>query len=315
LIAEKQLDVMVLVLGATDRAQHNFWRYYDPSFAAKLSLPREADYDDVIPEVYRRVDAAVGQLLASVGEETPVFVISDHGGGPAATQYLHTNAWLRQQDLLRVKRGQDRVAAGLRGVVTTVRRNVGAYWEHRLRRYLPNRVVEQGRAVVRNVAHIDWSATRACRFPMYLPAEGIMINVAGRQPQGIVQTGNEYERLREQVIAQARQLTDPATGQPIVVQAYKREELYDGPHIDRVPDIVLMLADDYTGGTKLNPPITTSVNPSSLSKVNGEHRMHGILRTRSDDQAQCPHRECPSDGHGADDSLQPGCACTPGNGW
>jgi hypothetical protein len=34
---------------------------------------------------------------------------------------------------------------------------------------------------------------------------------------------------------------------------------------------------DYTGGIELHPPIVTSVEPLSLLKVNGEHRMEGIL--------------------------------------
>jgi predicted AlkP superfamily phosphohydrolase/phosphomutase len=280
LLGEKQLDAMVVVFGATDRAQHNFWRYYDPAFEARLNLPREADYDNVIPGIYRRADAAIGRLLARVGKDTTVFIISDHGGGPAATQYLHTNAWLQQQGLLSVKRSQDTVVSGLRRAVMAARRGLGAQVEHRLRRLLPSRLIAQGRALVRNVAQIDWPATQAYRFPMYPPAEGIVINVAGRQPQGIVQPGSEYEQVRAQILQQARQLIDPATGQPVVAHAYKREELYHGPHAERAPDIVLILTEDYRGGTNVHPPAITSVDPSALSKVNGEHRMHGVLLAR-----------------------------------
>jgi predicted AlkP superfamily phosphohydrolase/phosphomutase len=280
LIEEKQLDAMVLVFGATDRVQHNFWRYHDRAFGARLGLPREADYDDVIPETYRRADEAVGHILSRVGEETLVFIISDHGGGPAATQCLHTNAWLRQQGLLGVKQGQRATLAGLRKAVMTVRRSLGAHLESRLRGLLPTRVVEQGRALVRNVAQIDWSTTKAYRFPMYATTEGIMINVAGRQPEGIVQPGDEYERLREQIIDQAKKLVDPVSANPVVVHAYKREELYQGPHVERAPDVILVLADDYAGGAEVDPPVIASVNPSSLSKVNGEHRQHGILLAR-----------------------------------
>ncbi|MDH4187717.1 MAG: alkaline phosphatase family protein, partial [Nitrospira sp.] len=277
LIDEKELDAMVVVFGAIDRAQHNFWRYYDPAFGARLNLPREADYDTVIPQIYSRADAAIGRLLSRVGEEATVFIVSDHGGGPAAMRYLHTNAWLQQQGLLSVRQSRDTVVGNLRRAVMAVRRGLGAPLENRLRGLLPNRVIEQGRALVRNVAHIDWPATQAYRFPMYPPAEGIVINVAGRQRQGIVQRGGEYEQVREQILEQSRQLIDPATRQPVVVRAYKREELYHGPHAERAPDIVLVLAEDYTGGANVQPPLTTTVDPSLLSKVNGEHRIQGVL--------------------------------------
>lgn len=280
LIDEKDLDAMVVVLGATDRAQHNFWRYYDPAFGTKLNLPREADFDNVIPDIYRRADEAIGALLTRVGEDTTVIIISDHGGGPAATQSFHTNAWLGQEGYLSLKRGQDSVASGLRRVVMAARRGLGATIEERLRRLLPERFVSGGRALVRNVAQIDWLSTKAYRFPMYPPAEGIVINVEGRQPQGIVHPGDEYERIRDQIIGKAQQLKNPETGQPVIVRAYKREDLYHGPNAERAPDIVLMLADDYKGGTNVHLPLVTDVDYSSLSKVNGEHRLHGILIVR-----------------------------------
>jgi predicted AlkP superfamily phosphohydrolase/phosphomutase len=280
LIDGKELDAIVVVFGATDRAQHNFWRYYDPAFGAKLNLPREADYDNVIPDTYRRADAAIGRLLSRVGEDTTVFIISDHGGGPAAMQYVHTNAWLQQQGLLSVKQSQDTLVGGLRRVVMAARRGVGAQAEQRLRGLLPSRVIEQGRALVRNVAQIDWPHTQAYRFPMYPPTEGIVINVAGRQRQGIVQPDGEYEQVRERILEQAWQLIDPMTGKAVVVRAYKREELYHGPHAERAPDIVLILAEDYRGGANVHPPLITTVDPSLYGKVNGEHRMHGVLLAR-----------------------------------
>jgi len=280
LIEEKQLDAMVLVFGATDRVQHNFWRYHDQAFGARLGLPREADYDDVISETYRRADEALGRILSRVGEETLVFIISDHGGGPAATRCLHANAWLRQQGLLGVRQGQRAALNGLRKTVMAIRRGVGAQIEYRVRELLPNRVVEHGRALVRNVAQIDWSTTKAYRFPMYTPTEGIVINVAGRQSEGIVQPGDEYERLREQIIDRAKKLVDPVSGNRVVVRAHKREELYEGPHLERAPDIVLVLAEDYTGGAEVDPPTIAPLDPSLLSKVNGEHRLHGILLAR-----------------------------------
>lgn len=277
LINEKQLDAMVVVFGATDRAQHNFWRYYDPDFGALLDLPREANYDDVIPEVYRRADKAIGQLLARANDDTTVFIISDHGGGSAATHYFHTNAWLQQLGLLSVRRSQDSVVSSLRRAVIAVRRRLGGQMEQRLRSFLPALFVEQGRALVRNVAQIDWGATKAYRFPMYPPVEGIEINLAGRQPRGCVQPGSEYEQARDQIIEESRKLIDPATRQPLVIRANKREDLYQGPHADSAPDIVFTLAEDYRGGTNVHPPNVTRVDYSLLSKVNGEHRMHGIL--------------------------------------
>ena len=277
LIKTGNLDALVVVLGATDRIQHNFWRYYDPVFGSQLGLPKEADYEDVIPETYRRADTAVGRLLSYAGEDTLVLVISDHGGGAAATKIFNTNAWLEQQGLLTIKQSQDSFLRNLRHIVVAMRRKLGSQLEFHLRRFTPQRVIEQGRALVRNVAHIDWSATRAYRFPMYPPSEGIVINVKGRQSHGIVESGHEYEEIRDQIIEQSKLLVDPIHGHPIVIKSQRREEIYHGPYLERAPDIVLTLSNEYTGGVEVHPPVVTEVNPTTLSKVNGEHRMHGIL--------------------------------------
>lgn len=277
LIQEKEVDALMVVLGSTDRAQHNFWRYYDPVHEARLGLPREADYSHVIPETYRLADQAVGNIISHANENTLVLIISDHGAGASATKVFNSNAWLKQLGLLNIKKNRDALAGGARKFLVAARQSLGKRVELFLRGILPAGIWRQGRALIRNVAQIDWLSTRAYRFPMYPPAEGIVINVAGRQAQGIVQPGDEYEQLREDLMVIAKQIVDPETGKPVVKSVYKREQIYSGRHIERAPDIILILEDDYTGGTNINLPIITVVDPASLFKVNGEHRMHGVL--------------------------------------
>lgn len=280
LLAKEDLDMMTVVFGATDRAHHNFWRYYDREFGQELGLPEESDFSDVIPRTYRLADDAVGKLLTYVQEDTTVLVISDHGGGRISTNHVHINAWLNQLGLLNVNKGQAAVAGPLRTLLGKARRSMGRNMEHRLRASLPPRFIEQGRGVMRNVAQIDWSRTKAYRFPMYHPAEGIVVNVRGRQEAGIVEMGCEYDDLREMIIAEALKLIDPFTGMRIVERAYKREELYHGPHIERTPDIVLMLSDRYDGGLKFGGPLVTPVSPERLLALSGQHRLDGILLAR-----------------------------------
>jgi hypothetical protein len=59
-----------------------------------------------------------------------------------------------------------------------------------------------------------------------------------------VQPGGEYEQVRDLILKQAQHLIDPVTGEPVVVRAYRREELYQGPNEERAPDIVLIFSDD-----------------------------------------------------------------------
>jgi predicted AlkP superfamily phosphohydrolase/phosphomutase len=133
-----------------------------------------------------------------------------------------------------------------------------------------------------NLDAIDWKCTRAYRFPMYPPVEGIMINVAGRQPEGCVQPGEEYEALRTRILEELRSLREPTTGEPIVLEAYRREELYHGERLETAPDIIVVTQDCYKGGTGIDELIS-EVPLEVISKLSGVHRMDGIIL------AQGPH--------------------------
>lgn len=276
LINEQNVDVMILVLGATDRAQHNFWRFYDAEYGARLGLPDQPQYRQTIQETYRRADALVAELLQNTTEDTQVLVISDHGGGPAAFWHLNTNAWLKQGGFLAVKENQDNLISHFYEPIKSIKRILDTPGGQTLRKLIPSQVIGKGRMYIRNIAQLNWASTRAYRFQMYPPAEGIVINMIGRQENGIVSTGQEYEQLRTEIITSALRIKNPDTGEPVVIHAYRREEIYTGSYLEKAPDIIFILADNYCGGNELED-IITRTDPATLSKVNGEHRMHGIL--------------------------------------
>ncbi len=133
-----------------------------------------------------------------------------------------------------------------------------------------------------NLDAIDWKHTKAYRFPMYPPVEGIMINVIGRQAEGCVQAGEEYEALRTQILEEVRKLQEPGTDESIVLEAYRREELYHGERLETAPDIIIVTKDCYKGGTGIDELIS-EVPLDVISKLSGVHRMDGIIL------AQGPH--------------------------
>jgi predicted AlkP superfamily phosphohydrolase/phosphomutase len=91
---------------------------------------------------------------------------------------------------------------------------------------------------------IDWAGTQAFSeevntFP------SIWLNVQGREPQGIVEPGAEYENLRDEIIARLLDWHNPESGQPVIAQAWRREDLYHGPAVKAAPDIILQPTLDY----------------------------------------------------------------------
>jgi predicted AlkP superfamily phosphohydrolase/phosphomutase len=55
----------------------------------------------------------------------------------------------------------------------------------------------------------------------------------------------DYERVRQDLMARLTALTDPATGQPVCRKVFRREEVFAGPYLDRAPDILIDPADGY----------------------------------------------------------------------
>lgn len=73
----------------------------------------------------------------------------------------------------------------------------------------------------------------------------VVIRVRGREKEGAVTPGAEYESLRDEIAAAALELRDPDSGEPFFQAAFKREELYHGPHFEQAADLILAPYDGY----------------------------------------------------------------------
>jgi predicted AlkP superfamily phosphohydrolase/phosphomutase len=127
---------------------------------------------------------------------------------------------------------------------------------------------------------IDWEHTRAYA----LGAGGnIFINLKGREPTGTVQPGDEYEKLRQEIIDALGTLSGPETTDPIVQRIYRREELYHGPLLNQAPDLVIQWKDYAYWGRGRYDSQGTSVFEAqrhfdfSDQPLSGTHRPDGIV--------------------------------------
>jgi predicted AlkP superfamily phosphohydrolase/phosphomutase len=87
---------------------------------------------------------------------------------------------------------------------------------------------------------IDWKRTRVYSLGYF---GNLYVNLKGREPMGIVERGNGYESLIEDLKSELYGLRDPEDGRAVVDQAYRKEELYHGEALDVVPDIFLVMRD------------------------------------------------------------------------
>jgi predicted AlkP superfamily phosphohydrolase/phosphomutase len=210
-IDSKKFDLVIGVLESTDRVQHMFWRFIDPTHPM-YDAAGAAKYGDAIERVYRRCDQLVGEVLQRIEPGTLVFVLSDHGFH--SFRYgVNLNTWLVENGFI-ARQGR---AVGDKNL-NDMFGGGGQFWEG-----------------------VDWTRSRAYSLGL----GQIYFNMRGREGQGIVNEGDEYRRLADELSAALLTMTDPKTGQRIVRSVYKRDDVYSGPFMANAPDLQVGFEDGY----------------------------------------------------------------------
>lgn len=278
---EEPWDFGMVVFTGTDRLFHFFWSYVQAMIdhLNPSALPQwlDADIFNAVQIYVTELDEAIGALIEAAGPDTTVFMMSDHGFGPAQNWRAYLNIWLEQQGLLARRPPQGlfdleylRVLVGRQPWLKAL-----------LRRLLPQTVQDSATNVARSSSDsiIDWARTKAFFVPIYFQICGIEINQKGIFRQGIVEPGDAYEHLRDQIIDAAQQIRHPATRTPVVQRACRREDLYTGPHVQNFPDVILVLDPSYVGASSMAGKLLIEDHPHPMRS--GEHLSNGMFAAAS----------------------------------
>ncbi|WP_435346458.1 alkaline phosphatase family protein [Haloarchaeobius sp. HRN-SO-5] len=219
-----------------------------------------------VESVYTAVDDAFAQLLDECDPET-VVVASDHGIGEYDGYEFRVNEFLADRGYVksttdgtgmpswsslareRFREGDadeddgdasesptmdaaERAVATASKVGLTADRvyavldrlGVGEFVADRI----PNDVVRAG---TRRVDFANSTAFMRSRIEL-----GVRLNLAGREPNGIV-SENEYDAVREEVRATLERARTP-DGDPVFESVVPREVVYYGPYVDEAPDLL-----------------------------------------------------------------------------
>jgi predicted AlkP superfamily phosphohydrolase/phosphomutase len=219
LLKREPWDFFMVVFGESDTVAHHFWLFCDAQ-----SPRHRPGHEHAIRDVYKRLDAAVGNLVDAAGDAI-VAVVSDHGFGGTGTGVVHLNNWLAEQ-------GHLRFAPSGAGLLKNLALGfVPASWRGAaFRRFQRLAARAESRS---RFAGIDWRHTRAWSEELnYFPS--VRVNLKGREPCGQVDPA-EYDTF-------CRDLCAELESWPPVKKAWRRDDLYKGDHVGSAPDIVLDLA-------------------------------------------------------------------------
>lgn len=238
LLATRPWDFFMMVEMGTDRIAHLLWSACDP---VHPKFTPDHPLAAACRDYYARCDRLLGELIAPYLDDshTAIVVVSDHGA-QALQGSIRLNEWLIAQGYLTL-------------------------------RERPPHDMPLGRWI--ETGGVDWQRTQAWAEGGYYGR--IMLNVAGREPEGIVPLAAR-DRLRDEITAGLQAITAPS-GAPLATQVYVPEAAF---HTVRgvAPDLMVMF-DDLRWRSQGS---ITSVPPASLYSFDNDtgpdeanHAWHG----------------------------------------
>lgn len=263
LLERDPYDFFMIVFSSTDHINHH---------------TPEVDH---IRRIYEQVDRAMGRILKELDDETTVLVVSDHGSAPLE-QYIVLNRFLEDHNLIEFR---PEIAAHFvkllaSRLVWRYRSEAAQLWRRLpqgLRQLISWPLLQYDERLRYGYDNIDWQRTRA------YANSGIgtlFVNLKGREPQGIVAPGDEYEAIRDQLIDGLLSLRNPKTNKPLIDEALRAEEVFHGPHMDSAPDVVFTRRNPRhraVTGFGSDPVFRPSRRDDGTSVEYGYHTREGIL--------------------------------------
>ncbi|MEO8464150.1 MAG: hypothetical protein ABI640_02325 [Gammaproteobacteria bacterium] len=101
----------------------------------------------------------------------------------------------------------------------------------------------------------------------------LRVNLRGREPQGCVESGAEYEALLDHLELELR---NGATGTPAVIEIFRPRDIFPGERAEDLPDLVV----EWAADTPIDSLRSDSVGTLSLAvreQRSGNHRSASFL--------------------------------------
>lgn len=232
ILAQDQYDLAVATFVEAHTAAHRLWDYRPGGIRYTDVTSEGRQMSTAIRDVYQAIDRELGLLLRQLPEKTNVFIISLFGMKDLYPTTGLIEAFCRQLEYQVPLQGALRSHLN---PLTLLRRTIRPDLRARMSRILPRRW-QMRFETDRFRAETNWAKTRAFSIPA-LNTSFVRVNLRGREPQGIVEPGPQYEFLLSQIEADLKQLVDVRSGKPAVERVIRTADAFRcGPH-SVLPDL------------------------------------------------------------------------------
>lgn len=278
LMQERPWDIFFGTFSAPHCIGHHFWRFLDSTHPRHPRVDAHG-FADSVEQVYKAVDHELGEILALAGPDIICMVLAAHGMGP-----LYHASWNLPEILNRLgygRPGSAVTAAAVRDARVNpwriVKMALPGWLQYRIKAALP--VAMQDYLLFRWYSGAQqWEGCRAFAIPNNDSVGAIRISVKGRDRHGLVEPGTEYWRICRDVAAALAELVDPVSGRSVVRRITLTHEEFDGPYLERLPDITVLWENSFPWQSIHSSRIGT-LRLRRQDARTGSHRAHGFVLT------------------------------------
>jgi predicted AlkP superfamily phosphohydrolase/phosphomutase len=276
LMIHEKWDLFMVAFASLHRGGHKLWDL--SGTVGKASASEQKKFSHALRDIYVACDKAVGELVETVGDDITVLVFSLHGMQPNTNRSYLLPAVLNCILDARLKKSRNdnlRIRRRIREMIPTKWLSV-AFPSYSLSRRL---FLYFASKFFKPYPSIDSPA-------FYVPTclNGyIRINLQGREKNGIVEPGKEYDQLCSVIIEDLKTFVDADTKMPIVEQVTRSDKLFkDGQRVQYLPDLIIRWASTPSIKEKMivsscYPSFSIAAYKRNLDGRSGNHSSEGFL--------------------------------------
>jgi len=220
-------DLFVTVFADPHCVGHQCWHLRDANHPMHDAATAAA-VGDPVRDVYVAIDAAIGRIAEAAGPDADVIVFSGTGMGSNYTGNFLLDDMLRRLEGLERTKPLEWFTRIKRAVKNRIPRVVRKRWNQTARRI--EEVAVKG----------DRERRRCFAVPHNDIAGAVRVNLAGREPNGRVAPGAEYDALFERLRGDLLDVRNLDTGRPIVTDVVRTDATCSGDQLALLPDFFVL---------------------------------------------------------------------------
>jgi predicted AlkP superfamily phosphohydrolase/phosphomutase len=284
LMRENDWDLLFVTFGEPHGAGHYLWHFGDADYPLHAATGALAG-QNLVRDVYVGVDAAIGAIVDALDDRTTVIVTSADGMGPNYSgchlmpELLHRLGLFHSSTV-----GVSHAAASApkRGVLQSVRQAIPLEWRQSVTRCMPRRMRYQLEMKWVN-SSIHWQDSKVFCIPN--SNEGYFrVNLQGREPQGIVRAGAEYDEVLGTIREELQAMRNPRNGVLAAERVALTDDVFSGAERKQLPDAVISWSREAQVVDQLQAPRSGLIEKPPGYQVSpfytGNHRPTAFMLAR-----------------------------------